>query len=83
MAGREERIGNSEWRIANGRKYPYSLLTNSLEPISKSSEEDNEAGELDETEEVLGVVLPADQDAALPLYPSEEALDEPASRVSG
>ena len=31
-----------------------------LEPISKSSEEDNEAGELDEAEEVLGVILPAD-----------------------
>ena len=53
-----------------------------LEPISKSSEEDNEAGELDKTEEVLGVILPADEDAALPLDPSEEALDEPASHVA-
>ena len=53
-----------------------------LEPISKSSEEDNEAGELDKTEEVLSVVLPADEDATLPLYPGEEALDEPASRVT-
>jgi hypothetical protein len=52
-----------------------------LEPISKSSEEDNEAGELDEAEEVLGVILAADEDAALPLDPSEEALDEPASHV--
>ena len=48
----------------------------------KSSEEDNEAGELDEAEEVLGVILPADEDAALPLDPSEEALDEPASHVA-
>ena len=46
-----------------------------LEPISKSSEEDNEAGELDKTEEVLSVILPADEDATLPLYPGEEALD--------
>ena len=53
-----------------------------LEPISKSSEEDNEAGELDKAEEVLGVVLPADEDAALPLNPGEEALDEPASHVA-
>jgi predicted aspartyl protease len=53
-----------------------------LEPISKSSEEDNEAGELDEAEEVLGVILPADEDAALPLDPSEEALNAPASHVA-
>ena len=53
-----------------------------LEPISKSPEEDNEAGELDEAEEVLGVVFPPDQDAALPLDPGEEALDEPASHVA-
>ena len=53
-----------------------------LEPISKSSEEDNEAGELDKTEEVLSVILPADEDATLPLYPSEEALDQPAPHVT-
>jgi hypothetical protein len=35
--------------------------------VSKSSEEDDEAGELDKAEEVLSVVLPADQDATLPL----------------
>jgi hypothetical protein len=52
-----------------------------LEPISKSSEEDNEAGELDKAEEVLSVALPAD-DATLPLYPGEEALDEPAPLVT-
>ena len=38
----------------------------------KIAEEDNEAGELDEAEEVLGVVFPPDQDAALPLDPGEE-----------
>ena len=53
-----------------------------LEPISKSSEEDNEAGELDKAEEVLSVVLPADEYATLPLYPGEEALDEPAPLVT-
>jgi hypothetical protein len=53
-----------------------------VEPISKSPEEDNKAGELDKAEEVLSVVLPADEDATLPLYPGEEALDEPASRVT-
>src|SRR6516164_7237411 len=41
-----------------------------LEPISKSPEEDNEASELYEAEEVLGVVFPTDEDATLPLNPS-------------
>ena len=53
-----------------------------LEPISKSSEEDNEAGELDKAEEVLSVVLPADEYATLALYPGEAALDEPAPLVT-
>ncbi len=57
-------------------------LRECLEPISKSPEEDDEAGELDKAQEVLSVVLPADEDATLPLYPGEEALDEPASRVT-
>ena len=42
----------------------------------------DEAGELDKAEEVLSVVLPADEYATLPLYPSEEALDEPAPLVT-
>jgi hypothetical protein len=58
------------------------ILAVRLEPISKSSEEDDEASELDKAEEVLGVVLPTDQDAVLPLYPGEEALDEPASHIA-
>jgi hypothetical protein len=53
-----------------------------LEPISKSPEEDNEAGKLDKAEQVLGVIFPPDEDAALPLNPGEEALDEPASHVT-
>ena len=46
-----------------------------LEPVSKSSEEDNEAGELDKAEEVRRMILPADENAALPLDPGKEALD--------
>jgi len=53
-----------------------------LEPISKLSEKDNEAGELDEAEEVVGVIFPADQDATLPLYPGEEALNQPTLHVT-
>src|SRR6516164_5552382 len=53
-----------------------------VEPISKSPEEDNEASELYEAEEVLGVVFPTDEDAALPLNPSKEALHEPASHIA-
>jgi len=61
----------------------YRVVTDEeLEPISKSSEEDNEAGELYKAEEVLSVVLPADEDATLPLYPGEEPLDEPSPRVT-
>jgi hypothetical protein len=44
-----------------------------IEPISKSPEEDNEAGELNKAQEILGTVLPADEDSALPLDPGEEA----------
>src|SRR5215471_14911801 len=42
------------------------------EPISKSFEEDNEAGKLDKAEEIVGVVLPTNEDPALPLNPGEE-----------
>src|SRR6516162_8890437 len=52
------------------------------EPISKSPEEDNEASELYEAEEVLGVEFPTDEDAALPLNPSKEALHEPTSHIA-
>ena len=52
------------------------------EPISKSFEEDDEAGKLDKAEEIVGVVLPANEDPTLPLNPGEEALDEPASHVA-
>ena len=53
-----------------------------LEPISKSFEENDEAGKLDKAEEIAGVVLPANEDPALPLNPGEETLDEPASHVA-
>jgi hypothetical protein len=53
-----------------------------LEPISKSFEEDDEAGKLDKAEEIVGVVLPPNEDPALPLNPGEEALDEPAAHVA-
>jgi hypothetical protein len=38
--------------------------------------------ELDKAEEILGVVLPADEDAALPLDPGEEAFNEPTLHVT-
>jgi putative ABC transport system substrate-binding protein len=46
-----------------------------LEPISKSFEEDDEAGELHEAKEVLRIELPADKNAALPLNPGAEPFD--------
>src|SRR5262249_43846783 len=54
----------------------------SLQPISKSPDEDNEASALYAAEEVVGVVFPTDEDAALPLNPSKEALHEPASHIA-
>jgi len=63
------KFGGSAWRLASFSR----THRQRLEPISKSFEEDHEAGELDEAEEVLAVVLPADEDAALPLDPGEGA----------
>jgi hypothetical protein len=49
-----------------------------IPPISERNvEQDNKAGEVDETGEVLGMILPADEDATLPLYPGNSA--QPAS----
>ncbi len=53
-----------------------------LEPISKSSEQDNETSQLNKANEVLGVVLPSDEDATLPLNPGKEAFDQPAPHVA-
>ncbi len=52
----------------------------SLEPISKSLEEDCEARELHEAKEVLRVELATDQNTAL--NPSEEPLDQPTPRIA-
>ena len=71
-----QRLNLSQWAIT------HQSLVLFLEPISKSPEEDNEASELYEAEEVLGVVFPTDEDAALPLNPSKEALHEPASHIA-
>ena len=57
------------------RGYEDAMRAGLLEPISKSFEEDNEAGELDKSEEVRGMILPANENAALPLDPGKEALD--------
>jgi hypothetical protein len=57
---------------------PSSLPGKWLEPISKSPEEDNEAGELNEAKEVLWMIFPSDEDPALPLDPGKEAFDQPA-----
>jgi hypothetical protein len=46
------------------------------------SEQGYQAGELDETEEILRMVLLSDEDAPLPLNPGEEPFDQPAPQVS-
>ena len=55
----------------------------SLEPISKSPEEDNEAGELDEAEKVVGVVFPADEDATFVMAKGGGAEIGPTKRGKG
>ena len=64
------------------RQVTYLMLSLCIEPISKLFEEDNEAGKLDKAKEIVGVVLPANEDPALPLNPGEETLDEPAAHVA-
>src|SRR5262249_9822919 len=49
--------------------FELEIVDGYLEPISKSPEEDNEAGKLNKAQEILGMVLPADEDSALPLDP--------------
>ncbi|KGT73297.1 hypothetical protein MA20_45250, partial [Bradyrhizobium japonicum] len=58
------------------------IASNSLEPISKLSKQDQQASELDEAEEVLRIELPADQQAPPPLYPGEEAFDQPTPSIT-
>src|SRR5213595_3552225 len=57
------------------------MLYRRLEPISKLLQEHGDRCQLHNTQEVGGVILPADQQAALPLQPGEEPLDEPATVV--
>jgi hypothetical protein len=52
-----------------------------LEPIATLPEENEQASELDETEEVLRVELPTDQQMAPPLNPGKEAFDISQRRV--
>src|SRR5215471_19952524 len=60
-----KRFGVAIEEIVRGRE----VVDQRLEPISKSPEEDNEAGELSKAQEILGIVFPADGDSARPLNP--------------
>jgi hypothetical protein len=62
-----KRFGVAIEEIVRGRE----VVDQRLEPISKSPEEANEAGELNKAQEILGTV------------PGEEALDEPAAHIAG
>ena len=53
-----------------------------LELISEMAQQDANASEVDEAEEVLGVVFPAGGEAAVAEEPREEALDLPAPIVA-
>lgn len=57
-------------------------LKNRLEPISKSSEQYADGGQLHEAKEVLGIVLPANQEPTLPLNPGKETLDKPSPLIA-
>jgi len=62
-----KRFGVAIEEIVRGRE----VVDQRSEPISKSPEEDNKAGELNKAQEILGTV------------PGEEALDEPAAHIAG
>jgi len=53
-----------------------------LERISKPPQENDEAAELQEAEEVLGLVVPAECDSTEALQPGEKAFDLPAATVA-
>ena len=53
-----------------------------LEPLSKSFEQHRDGCELDKAQKVGPVMLPADEQAPLPLQPGKEALDEPAALLA-
>src|SRR6516225_4156025 len=85
----DQDVSGQFWRFVGNGDGTFRLSTlfrgpdMCLEPISKSPEEDNEAGELNKAQEILGIVLPSDEDSALPLDPGEEALNEPAAHTAG
>ena len=58
-----------------------AILQISCRTYLKSSEKDNETGELDEAEKVVGVIFPADEDGHYTVS-GEEALDQPTSHVT-
>src|SRR5262249_1581869 len=64
---------NKEFRTSSP---PIVAALNRLEPISKAPEEDDEAGELNKAQEILGMVLPADEDSALHLAATKECDQE-------
>jgi hypothetical protein len=70
-----------EWLQMSIRTLAHEIVTMLRNPW-KHFEEDDEAGKLDKAEEIVGVVLPANEDPALPLNPGEEALDEPAAHLA-
>ena len=59
-----------------------SAVLGSLEPVSKLFEHHHHACQLDEAEDVGGVILPRHQEPQLPLHPLEEALHDPAALVA-
>jgi len=63
-----KRFGVDIEEIVRGRE----IVDQGLEPVSKSPEDDNKAGELSKAQEILGMVLPTDQDWALSLHPREK-----------
>jgi hypothetical protein len=64
-----KRFGVAIEEIMRGRE----IVDQDFKPVTSSPEDGNEARELSKAQEILGMVLPTDQDSALALHPSEEA----------
>jgi len=63
---------------ARGLKFSFCL-----EPVSKSLEEDNEAGELNKAQEILGIVLPADEDSSAATGSRQRSAQRASGAYSG
>src|SRR5215213_11652123 len=65
--------------LSHIKKSSHVALWRAVGEAMEASEPEEGAGELEQAEVVLGLALPADEDAAPAVEPGEGALDDPAA----